>query len=350
MSDFVTRFEDFQPSGRTVDGKRVAAGIDIDGCVDPGMYKHETGFALASIFSYGLQMVTPMAMRAWMYVNCYSESRGITRFKALYMWADILRETPSVQKTGVDIPQFKYLRRWADITPSFSPEALYAYLSGGDLSGVLKEGDDYRDAFDELYGVLQWSNKVNSMVPPTVENMDAFPNAAKAIRRAYEMGVDICAVSGTPEQHVVTQLEKYGILDCFTGIFAQQAGKKNAALVTMMVGPGWEDKNRPLLDGNVANYDVIWMMGDAPKDYSEAQKANKQLTGSEDDPVKMFLLQVGRENESWELFDNEVLDQLVAEEWSREDEQRLIQKGLDNLKREWTPGTVPIETFPLKDE
>jgi hypothetical protein len=40
----------------------------------------------------------------------------------------------------------------------------------------------------------------------------------------------------------------------------------------------------------------------------------------------------------------------VAEEWSREDEQRLIQKGLDNLKREWTPGTVPIETFPLKDE
>ena len=61
---YVTRFPQYKPSGNTINGKRVAVGVDIDGCVDPGMYKHETGFALAPIFHYDLQMITPMAMRA----------------------------------------------------------------------------------------------------------------------------------------------------------------------------------------------------------------------------------------------------------------------------------------------
>ena len=343
--EFCTRFEQFKPTGKTVNGIRVGFGVDIDGCVDPGMLKHEDAFGIASIQHYGLQMVTGTAKRAWMFVNCYSKDRGITRFRALYKWADVLKGTPDVVESGVAIPDFTFLRRWCDVTSSYSPEALYGYLAEGDFSGVLESGDSRREAFEELHGVLEWSNKVNAGVHGATENLGAFPNAVTALRRAYEMGVDICAVSGTPEDHVITQLGKYGVLDCFIGIFAQQAGKKSAALATMMAGPGCEAKSSPVLDNVEPSYDVLLMMGDAPKDYDEAKKANSDLSGSEDGPCRMFFIEVGHENQSWKLFNEEVLDKIVANAWDRGHEMELAQKGLDNLDRIWEPDVAPIDTF-----
>jgi phosphoglycolate phosphatase-like HAD superfamily hydrolase len=283
-----------------------------------------------------------------MFVNCYSVDRGITRFRALYKWMDILRQTPDVRESGVTIPELKFLRRWCDIAKSYSPEALFDYLAEGDFSKILQPGDSRKEAFIELYGVLQWSNKVNAAVPPAIEHVTAFPNAVKSIRRAYDMGVDLVAVSGTPEEHVVTQLGEYGVLDCFIGIFAQQAGKKSAALTTMMAGPGWESKKTPLLPNVKPQYDVLLMMGDAPKDYDEAKKANKDLTGNEDGPCRMFFIEVGRENTSWKLFNEEVMDKLVTNRWSRDHEIELAQRGLKNLDRVWDPRITPIDTFPQR--
>ena len=349
MSDFFTRFEQFKPAGRNVNGLRVAFGVDIDGCVDPGMLKHEDGFATASVQHYGLQMLTGIAKRAWMFVNCFSNDRGITRFRALYMWADVLRETPSVQDSGVAIPEFPFLRRWCDMTSSYSPEALDEFLSSGDFSSILKDGESQETAAEELHGVYEWSNKVNSNVHAATENVTAFSNAVVALKRAHEMGVDLCAVSGTPERHVITQLEKYGVLDCFIGIFAQQAGKKSAALTTMMVGPQPESAERPLLDQLEANYDVILMMGDAPKDYAESQQANQDLSGDKDKPCRMFFVEVGRENQSWKLFNDEVLDKIVSNKWDSAQESELIKRSLSNLDRVWDSEITPIDTFPKRD-
>lgn len=347
---YMVEFKDFKPSGRTVGGKRVAAGIDIDGCVDPGMYKHETGFALASIFQYNMQMATPDAMRAWMFVNCYSKTRGISRFQALYTWLDTLKQIPAVVESGVVIPELTYLRRWTNIPgQKFSPESLKAYVEKGDYSQILQTGDSKDEADKELHKVLVWSDDVNARVSGgAVENIVAFPNAVKALRRANEMGVDLVAVSGTPQKHVVTQLGIYGIIDCFTAIYGQQAGQKNEALTTMMAGPDWKGKPTPLLEKLTANYDIILMMGDAPKDYEEAKKANKILTGMTEDPVRMFLVEVGRENESWNVFNKELLNQIVAGTWSRDDELARIQRGLDNLDRVLDMNGSAIDAFPLR--
>ncbi|MDA1140876.1 MAG: HAD family hydrolase [Planctomycetota bacterium] len=340
-----TRFEQFKPSGRTVNGLRVAFGIDIDGCVDPGMLKHEDGFATVSVQDYGLQMITGIAKRAWMFVNCFSNDRGITRFRALFMWADLLLQTPAAVESGVDIPTFKYLRRWCDVTNSYSPEALYNYLAEGDFSGVLEEGDSRSDAFVELHGVYEWSSRINENVGPATEHMTAFPHAVTALKRAHELGVDLCAVSGTPEEHVVKQLEIYGVLDCFIGIFAQQAGKKSAALATMMAGPDFASAKRPVLENVKANYDVILMIGDAPKDHGESLTANEILTGSEDSPCRMYFIEVDHENQSWKTFNEEVLDQVIANTWKKEHEADLVGRGLANLDRVWDPDVAPIDTF-----
>lgn len=345
---FVTRFEDYRASTRTVNGLRVAFGIDIDGCVDPGMYKHEPAFAIASLYHYGLQMITPMAMRAWMYVNCYSMDRGKSRFVTLCGWADILRKTPAVQSIGVNIPEFNYLRRWNEITSSLSPEALEAYVEAGDFSAIASDSDSARLAKAELESVIRWSQKVNELVPEATENLTAFPSAVAAIRRAHELGVEICAVSGTPEKHVIKQLRHYGILDCFSAIFAQQAGKKNAALTTITCGSAPGEVKSPMLGTLAANYDVVVMFGDAPKDYQESQKANHLLSGREDSPVRMFFIEAGHENASWQFFMDKVLDKVVSNEWSPEEERSLVEKGLANLDRVWEPEVMPIDTYRIR--
>jgi phosphoglycolate phosphatase-like HAD superfamily hydrolase len=347
---FVTRFPEYKPSGNTVNGRRVAVGIDIDGCVDPGMYKHEPGFAVASLYHFKLQMITPMAMRAWMYVNCYSLDRGVSRFAALYKWADILRACPSVQAVGVHIPQFKFLRRWEKVSKSLSPEALSKYIQDGDLSAILEKGDAKDEAIQELSDIVQWSNRVNQLAKEASQNLAAFPNAAKVIRKMHDMGVDVCAVSGTPEDHVISHLREYGLLECFQAVFAQQAGKKHLSLMAIMSGKHELASDVPLLKQCKAQYDVCAMFGDAAKDYSESLRANKALTGSENGPVRMYLVEVGRENESWGYFYDNVLDNFVKDSWSREDEQRLIKSGLSNLDRVWDPQTMPIDTYPKRGQ
>lgn len=345
---FVTRFPDYKPSGRTVNGRRITVGVDIDGCVDPGMYKHEPGFAVASLYHFKLQMITPVAMRAWMYVNCYSRDRGITRFVALYKWLDILRETPSVQVINLHLPRLPYLRRWAEVTKSLSPEALQRFIEADDFSSILGQGDSKEEAKAELKDIVVWSNRVNELAKEASANIMAFPSSVKVLRKLYEMGVDLCAVSGTPEAHVIEHLRQYGILDCFQAVFAQQAGKKHLSLTTMMAGYHHEFGDGPLLSQSEPQYDVCAMFGDAPKDYEEAQKANKILSGKESDPVRMFMIQVGHENESWEHFYNNVLDSFVNASWSKQDESRLVQEGLANLDRVWDPKVAPIDTFPKR--
>jgi phosphoglycolate phosphatase-like HAD superfamily hydrolase len=348
MANYVVRFKDYKPSGRTVNGKRVAIGIDLDGCVDNGMEKHLLAFGTASIKHFGLQMIQGYAMDAWMYVNCYSKTAGVTRFKSVYMWTDILRNSPIVKDMNIELPELKYLRKWADITDKFSPEALYEYLVKGDFGSVLKAGDREEDAFKELHDILNWSNEVNALVPSASENIVAFPNAVKVIKRAYEMGADLAIASGTPEQHVKTMVERYGIDNCLQGLFAQQAGKKNETLVTMMVGPVDDTATEPLLYNHQAQYGVLMMIGDAPKDYKELQKANKRLSGDENVPGRMFMVKVGSQNDSWSLL-YQALDDIVKGRWNPRIEKHLIDEAHDNLDRSF-PYDHPINRFPINKE
>ncbi len=347
----IMRHQDYKGLGdKRVGTLRVAWACDIDGCVDPGMLKHEDGFGTAAVQHYGMQQVTEVAKRAWMFVNCYSETRGVNRFMALYTWADLLREqTPSVSAAGVSVPEFKYLRRWEEQSKVKKHGAIYEFLAGGAVYGILDNRDsqeEFQQATAELVKAAHWSELVDRMVPATIENVRAFPQAVAAIRRAHEMGVAIYAVSGTPEDYVAGQLAKYGVLDCFDGLLCKEAGKKGESIATLVAGPFADSDPTPLLKSRQPLVDVIWMMGDAWKDYKEAQRANTVLTGAADKPARMYFIQVGSEPGSWEEFGSEVLEQLVADRWSAEAEAKGIQAARENLSRIWTPDITTIDTFP----
>lgn len=275
---------------------------------------------------------------------------GVSRFVSLYKWLDILRATPAVQGVGLDLPELPFLRRWAEVTKSLSPQALSKFIDAGDFSTILQGDDSAEAAKAELSDLLAWSSRVDDLCREASANLTAFPAAVRVIRRLNEMGVDVSAVSGTPEDHVIRHLRQYGIIDCFRAVFAQQAGKKHLALMTIMGYSDADTSRAPLLSAKPPLYDICAMFGDAPKDYEEAQKANEFLSGAIDKPISMYLIQVGRENESWQNFYDNILDRFVRGEWSKESEESLVSQGLQNLDRVWDPSVMPIDTFPKRGE
>ncbi len=343
---YVTEFKDYSPSEHRVDGKKIGFGVDLDGCVDMGMEKHLLAFGVASIIHYGFQPIQSLAMKAWMYANYYSLDRGVSRFIALYRWADILRGTRAAQGLGLPVPELRYLRRWCDVTSAYSPEALTAFIDGGDFAGVLEDGDSKAEAVEELADVLVWSAKVNALVGDATANMTAFPNAVKMVQDGYQRGVDYAIVSGTPQAHIEAHVEKYGIAGCLEGLWGQQAGRKSQGLVTMMVGPVERDEiqsaiddGKPLLDSREAVYDALVMIGDAPKDNEEREKANLALSGRKDGPIRMHLVPVESENDSWAVLHGN-LGKIIAGTWSADEEARMIADGLANLSVEWDESPV----------
>ena len=343
---YVTEFGDYSPSECHVDGKKIGFGVDLDGCVDMGMEKHLLAFGVASIIHYGFQPIQSLAMKAWMYANYYSLDRGVSRFIALFRWADIVRGTRAAQGLGLPVADFRYLRRWCDVTSAYSPEALATFIDAGDFTAILEGGDSQEAASEELADVLDWSGKVNALVPDSTANMAAFPNAVKMIHDGYQRGADYAIVSGTPQAHIEAQVGKYGIAGCLEGLWGQQAGRKSQGLVTMMVGPVERDKlqsaiddGKPLLESREAVYDALVMIGDAPKDNEEREKATLALSGRKDGPIRMHLVPVESENDSWAILHGN-LDKIIAGTWSADEEAAMIADGLANLSVEWDESPV----------
>ena len=320
--------------------------VDIDGTIDPGMYMHETAHAIASVYSFDLQMITPLAVRAWVYVNCYSSDRGISRFHALWKWADLLRDNPFVLRNGVTLPAFHYLRRWAKISPVLSSEALGAFIENGVLTEVVDPDEPAEEALAELKSVARWSLRVDQLAREASQNIVPFPNAVLAVKELHQRGCDICAVSSASESHVLDKLYSYGLLDCFRAVFAQQAGRKSKSLFQIVTGvPAPEDALKSDRRGRM-RYDICCMFGDAPTDYTGVKEANRILSGEDSKPIRMFFIEDGAEDGLWAHFREHVADRLLTACWPEAEEQALIEKGIRKLSRTWDANIMPIDTFP----
>ena len=89
----------------------------------------------------------------------------------------------------------------------------------------------------------------------------------------------------------------------------------------------------------MAVYDALVMIGDAPKDNEEREKANLALSGRKDGPIRMHLVPVESENDSWAVLHGN-LGKIIAGTWSADEEARMIADGLANLSVEWDESPV----------
>ena len=271
--------------------------IDSDGCVFDSMeIKHKECFIPNIVKYWHLQPVSKYARFAAEFVNLYSKWRGANRFPALIKVFDLLREWPEVQKRNVEIPIAQPLRDWIKRESKLGNPALKAEVE--------RTGDPV------LKQVMEWSTAVNATVEDIVHGVPPFPLVRESLKK-ISTWADIIVCSGTPGEALVREWEENDIAQYPRVIAGQEMGKKKDHL--------------GLVAGNYSEGRVV-MIGDAPGDMNAARANN----------VLFFPVNPGHEEESWELFYNEIADAFHNGEYNLEHENKLVEK-FDNLLPEKPP-------------
>ncbi len=241
-------------------------GVDSDGCVFDSMeLKHKECFCPAFINRFGLQGVGKVARETWEFVNLYSKTRGLNRFKAVVEAMHLLNERPEVREQLGRRIDTADLETWTAGESRLSEKVLGQYIQAN--RSRLK-GDSI------LLQALSWSIDVAEAVKHIVHDL---PPIAEA-RTALEMlsaKADCLVVSQTPSADLIREWEEHDIAR-FTRIIAgQELGTKTEHLA-LAAG------------GKYASGHVL-MIGDAPGDHQAAA----------DNGFLFFPIVPGRERESW---------------------------------------------------
>jgi len=328
----------YTPSGRlykTTDGCRfyVFFGIDSDGCVDNGMrYKHGGPFPAAVSEKFGLEPVEEALRMAWTFVNEF-EDRGCPRFTALVKSLDRLGQMPIVQEfvaSGrVTLPDVEPLRAYLDAVAKekgFGDDVLAGYI------GTLTPGSPEHTALQQ---VAEWSVLVNEKVD-ALPRIPPFPAAVTTIKTAYDMGVDMMIVSGTPEKHLRREWEHHGLIDKVLGVYGRDTGKKADLLAAAV------QSSRT----NGTPYSIPIMFGDAPGDDKERLKASEKVGQR----IGFMPIRVGHEDGDWSWFRDNFVGPGKVHEYTGSVEEERIAAFYRNLDRDWLPGADITDLFPQKIE
>jgi len=259
--------------------------IDSDGCVFDSMeIKQKECFTPNTIKHWKLQPVSKYARAAAEFVNLYSKWRGANRFPALIKVFDLLGDWLEVQKRDAEIPAAQPLRDWVAQESKLGNPAL--------IEAVKRTNDPI------LKQTLDWSNAVNAAIEDMVYGLPPFPLVREMLEKISAWS-DIIVCSGTPGEALAREWEENNI-DRYPRVIAgQEMGKKKDHL--------------ELVAGKYPEGNVI-MIGDAFGDM-KAAKANNLL---------FYPVNPGHEEESWELFYNEVSDTFHTGGYTAEYEAKFI--------------------------
>jgi len=261
--------------------------IDSDGCVFDSMeIKHKECFIPNTIKYFDLQPVSKYARSAAEFVNLYSQMRGENRFPALMKVFELLKDWPEVKKRNAAIPEALSLKDWISRESKLSNPSLKAEIE--------KTGDAF------LKRVMEWSNAVNASVEDIVYGVPPFPLVKETLEKV-SVWADVLVCSGTPGDALAREWEENGIAGFPMVIAGQEMGKK-------------KDHLRLVKDKYPAGN--IIMMGDAPGDF-KAAKANE---------IPFYPINPGSEEDSWEMFYNEIAEKFHRGDYSVEFEKNLVEK------------------------
>ncbi len=236
-------------------------GIDSDGCVFDSMeIKHKECFCPAFVNHFALQGVSRFAREVWEFVNLYSTTRGINRFKAVLRALDLCRERREVQARGVKPPSLPGLVDWVSRETKLGNPALEAAVA--------------REQNEDLGKALAWSKDVNDAVGTIVRNVPPFPSVQGFLEVAGEKA-DLMVVSQTPIEALEREWEEHGIARSVDFIAGQELGTKGEHLL-----------------GGTSDYESghVLMIGDAPGDKHAADAVE----------ALFFPIIPGREEECWQ--------------------------------------------------
>jgi phosphoglycolate phosphatase-like HAD superfamily hydrolase len=263
-------------------------GIDSDGCVfDTMEIKQKECFCPQFIKHYGLQRVSKYARETWEFVNLYSKTRGVNRFKALIRTMELLQERNEVKLRNANILDMTSVIEWTKKESKLGNPTLEKYAL------------DTNDPIINL--TLKWSKEVNQNIEELVFDIPPFPYVKESLVKIFEKA-DLLVVSQTPVEALTREWEEHKIEHFVKLIAGQEYGTKAEHLKYAAKGKYADDK--------------ILMIGDAPGDLSAA-KSNGVL---------FYPINPGHEDNSWRRFYSEAVDKFFAGTYSGEYEDNLIKE------------------------
>ena len=266
-------------------------GIDSDGCAFNSMeVKHNDGFSVSLIKHFGLAGISRQVHQVWDFVNLYSKTRGINRFKSIVLVCDFLKELPKVQSSGVVVPSFSYLRDWIENETSLGNPALAAKIDSST-----------RAEKKELEQVMAWSLGVNDMIEQVVHNLPPFPGVRDSLQKLHGKA-DVLVVSATPYEALKREWDEHEITAYVALIAGQEMGSKTEHL-TISASDRYPSER-------------ILMVGDSPGDLKAAQSVD----------ALFFPINPGEEELSWQSFLEEGIDKFFSGKFAGDYQQELIQK------------------------
>ena len=235
--------------------------VDSDGCVmDTMNCKHFHCFGPCMVDEWELHEWRQEILDRWNFVNLFSMTRGINRFKGL---AKALTEVNEKYKP---IPGVAFLQHWADTAPALSNDAVIKAAEGA--------SDPAAKAIFEK--ALAWSKAVNKAIDALPEELKVpYAGAKEGLAAAHDFA-DVAMVSSANRDAVEEEWGKFGLLEHTDIVLAQDVGSK-AACIAEMLKFGYEP-------------DKVLMIGDAPGDCDAAEKNG----------VYYYPILVNHEKDSWE--------------------------------------------------
>ena len=268
--------------------KEFFIGIDSDGCVfDTMEIKQKECFCPNFIKAYKLQRISKYARETWEFVNLYSKTRGINRFKALLETVRLLGEREEVKTRNASLPDMSALEEWVSKETKLGNPALERYASS------------VNDP--QIYLALEWSKNVNKDIAEMVFGINPFPLVEQSLEKLTKRA-DAIVVSQTPVEALKREWEENKIDQYVHLIAGQEYGTKTEHLALAAKGKYPDNK--------------ILMIGDAPGD----------LKAASSNGVLFYPVNPGHEEESWKRFYNEALDKFFNGSYQGDYQNKLIEE------------------------
>ena len=274
--------EDLKPE------KEFFIGIDSDGCVfDTMEIKQKESFCPMFIKHFKMQKISKYARETWEFVNLYSKTRGVNRFKALIRAFELLKVREEVKARNMEFVDISAVIDWVKKETKLGNPALEKYAAEVKIPII--------DT------TLNWSKEVNKIISEIVYEIPPFPFVRESLEKISPKA-DLMVVSQTPVEALTREWQEHGIDSYVRLIAGQEYGTKAEHLKYAAKGKYPDER--------------ILMIGDAPGDYSAA-KSNGVL---------FYPVNPGHEEASWERFLNEAVDKFFAGTYAGEYEEKLIKE------------------------
>lgn len=261
--------------------------LDSDGCVVDTMDAKQHGF-LQPLMAKTLALSPEEAALYFAcadYVNLYSVTRGISRFKAILLNFETYNQHPTVRQKGFPLLPTEALRGFVESGLPLGNPGLTAWLN------------EHPSPF--LEKLLHWSQTVNAEIVASGAEFPAYTGARKALQ-AMQGRSATGIVSQSPEAVLREDWGKQGLLDYVQHVAGQEVGLKVKQLTV-------------LTDGRFSREHVL-MIGDAPGDLEAARSFG----------CRFFPILPGKEEASWDCFNNGLYEDFLQGHYTREKEQAFI--------------------------